>query len=42
MPLSIIIGLGNEHDSKKLVELKEGLGKSIGNSTQTQHTIQNL
>jgi IS5 family transposase len=29
MPLRIVIGPGNEHDSKKLLELVEGLdGKS--------------
>jgi hypothetical protein len=25
MPLNIIVGAGNEHDSKKIVELVEGL-----------------
>jgi len=33
MPLSIAIGPGNKHDSKKLIELIEGLGGSLESYT---------
>ena len=42
MLLSIAIGLGNEHDSKKLIELVQGLEVSLESFMQTQHTIQSI
>ena len=41
MPLRIVIGPRNEHDSKKLLELVGDLDWKLCSSTQTQHTIRN-